>query len=56
MTEEKPKITSRDFAKSNQKFREACELVKIKPTTRQAMKWQNKKGKAYKTVVSGELK
>lgn len=29
-------------------FQEACELARIKPTTRQASKFRNKKGAAYK--------
>lgn len=29
-------------------FRKACERAEIEPTRRQASKWNNKKGKAYK--------
>ena len=29
-------------------FEEACEVVDIKPTKRQASKWNNKKGLAFK--------
>lgn len=53
------RITNLQFAKENNGFREACEMVIIgknydgspktlKPTARQASKWRNKKGAAYK--------
>lgn len=41
------KTTNALFAKDNVKFREACGLVNIKPTSRQASRYRNKKGKAY---------
>lgn len=50
------KMSNSDYAKKDTKFIEACKLVDLKPSTRQASKWRNKKGKAYKTVVTGELK
>ena len=40
-------IHNEKFAKENQEFISACERASIKPTTRQASKWRNKKGKAY---------
>lgn len=46
MTEEK--MTNKKFAKENTIFIEACERVGIQPTKRQASKWLNKKGKAFK--------
>ena len=33
---------------TNQKFVDACEKAGVKPTRRQASKWLNKKGSAYK--------
>ena len=39
------------FAETNKEFLAACDLVGIKPTTRQASKYRNKKGKAFKGIV-----
>lgn len=36
-----------EFAKQNLLFQKACELAGIQPTTRQASKWRNEKGKAF---------
>jgi hypothetical protein len=36
------------FESDNQHFIAACEAVKLPPTKRQASKWLNKKGLAYK--------
>lgn len=36
------------FAKEDILFKKACELSKTEPTTRQASKWRNSKGRAYK--------
>ena len=41
-------MTNRKFAKEDEKFQKACMSVEIEPTTRQASKFRNKKGKAYK--------
>lgn len=37
-----------EFAKKNEDFIKACEKSGIQPTIRQASKWRNRKGKAYK--------
>jgi hypothetical protein len=42
-------MTKAEFAKTDKTFQEACEKAGIKPTPRQASKWFNKKGLAYKT-------
>jgi hypothetical protein len=41
-------MTNKDFAEKDKKFKEACEVVKLPPTRRQASKWRNGKGLAYK--------
>ena len=41
-------MKNKEFAKSNEKFQKLCKEAKIKPTTRQASKYRNEKGKAYK--------
>ena len=41
-------LTNKQFAEKNEEFKKACEKAEIKPTTRQASKWQMKKGKAWK--------
>lgn len=41
-------LTNKQFADKNEEFKKACEKVEIKNTTRQASKWQMKKGKAWK--------
>ena len=40
-------ICNEKFAKQDNAFISACEKVGIKPSSRQASKWRNKKGKAY---------
>jgi|GEM_PF-5451631 len=40
--------TNQKFAENDEQFRNACELVGLKPTTRQASKWRMKRGKAWK--------
>ena len=35
------------FANTDTLFQNACKLAGLKPTTRQASKWRNEKGKAY---------
>lgn len=42
-----PKKVHKEFT-SSPEFVKACKDVGIPPTTRQASKWSNKKGKAYK--------
>lgn len=44
-------VTNAEFAKSNKEFITACEAVDIPPTLRQASKFRNKRGKAYKEVL-----
>ena len=39
-----------EFARKDEKFIKACEKVLIEPTSRQASKYRNKKGKAYKAL------
>ena len=45
-------MTNKEFAETNEDFREACSMVGekgIDPTTRQASKWRKRRGIAYKT-------
>ncbi len=44
----KDEITNEGFSKENGTFIMACEKVGLPPTSRQASKWRNKTGKAYK--------
>ena len=41
-------MTNTQFSKSDKEFVAACEAVKLPPTSRQASKWVNQKGKAFK--------
>ena len=41
-------MTNKEFAKTDDAFKKACEEAKIEPTTRQASRWRNKTGLAYK--------
>ena len=41
-------MTNSEFAKTNKKFKEFCKIANVNPTTRQASKWRNQKGTAYK--------
>ena len=47
MTKNGGQITNREFAQSNQEFRDACQKVGLPPTTRQASKWRLGLGKAW---------
>ncbi len=47
-------MTNRKFAKEDEKFQKACTLVEIEPTVRQASKYRNKKGKAFKAVLQAK--
>jgi hypothetical protein len=47
------KNTNKYFAKTDTHFQEACILAEVKPTKRQASKFRNSKGIAYKTVTPG---
>ena len=40
--------TNKEFANSNPNFLTACASVGLKPTKRQASRWRNRKGKAFK--------
>ena len=40
-------MTNREFAATNEEFREACERAGIAPTQRQASKFRLRDGKAY---------
>ncbi len=48
-------LTNRKFAKENGEFLQACNEANIEPSTRQASKYRNEKGKAYKTKRHGYL-
>jgi hypothetical protein len=41
-------LTNKKFAEEDKKFKKACDRVGLPPTTRQASKYRNKKGLAYK--------
>ena len=43
------KMTNKEFAEKDDKFKSVCEKLGIKPTVRQASKWRNKKGVAWKS-------
>lgn len=47
----KQHLTNKKFAEEDQSFRKACDLVRLPPTTRQASKFRNKKGLAYKGIA-----
>jgi len=36
------------FAETNEEFRKCCEKAGIEPTARQASKWRNQRGRAFK--------
>ena len=42
------KYPNAEFALKDEKFRKACEKAGIEPTLRQASRWRNKKGLAWK--------
>lgn len=41
-------LLNRDFAKLDEQFRSACRAAGIEPTVRQASRWRQKTGKAWK--------
>jgi hypothetical protein len=43
-------MTNKDFTR-NTFFLHYCKAVKLPPTTRQASKWRNKKGLAWKSFA-----
>lgn len=46
--EPKYKVTNREFAQKNKEFIEICVNAGVEPTSRQASKYRNKKGLAFK--------
>ena len=42
------RVTNKKFVEIDKAFISACEKVRTKPTARQASKWRNQKGKAFK--------
>ena len=40
-------VPNRVFATTDKAFLNACQKIGIEPTTRQASKWRNKKGRAW---------
>lgn len=49
-----PKVTNTKFAKENDDFRKACELANVEPTARQASKFRNKRGSAFRVGRKAE--
>lgn len=43
-------MTNREFAKQNDLFKEACEMARTEPTTRQASKFKRGMGLAWKAL------
>lgn len=41
-------MTNAEFAKEDKRFIKCCEAVKVEPMTRQASKFRNRQGLAYK--------
>ena len=41
-------MTNKEFAEKDKEFKRACDYVHVNPTKRQASKYRNKKGTAYK--------
>lgn len=48
------KLTNKKFSETIYEFIKACEEAEIKPTIRQASKWRNKKGLAWKRKYTSE--
>ena len=46
----KTKMTNRMYAQENKEFNDACSKFDVKPTSRQASKFRNKKGVLYKKM------
>ena len=47
-------MTNRKFAKEDTAFQKACEVNGVRPTTRQASKYRNGKGAAFKKILVDE--
>ena len=43
-------MTNKKFAEKSEEFRAACKLAGLNPTSRQASKYRNQKGLAYKAA------
>ena len=41
-------MTNREFSTNNKQFREACEKANVQPTKRQASRWRQQRGSAWK--------
>lgn len=41
-------VTNKEFAANDTKFKAACEKASVEATARQASKYRNEKGSAYK--------
>jgi hypothetical protein len=54
---DKPQVkigkSNKEYSGTNEQFRELCEQYKVDPTTRQASKYRNKKGKLYNLAHTG---
>lgn len=44
-------VTNKQFSETNQFFQKCCEAVNLQPTSRQASKFRNKQGRAYKEGI-----
>jgi hypothetical protein len=47
-------MTNAEFAQKDKKFQNACRLVDLPVSTRQASKWRNKKGLAFKSAFKAQ--
>lgn len=47
-----PGITAKEFSKTNQEFKDACEKAGVQVTKRQASKFLRKFGRAYEALRS----
>lgn len=47
-------LTNRDFSKTDKAFLAACKKADVEPTVRQASKYRNKCGLAYRASKGGE--
>jgi len=51
----KKRWTNKEWAKQEEGFIQTCQRMGTKPTTRQASKWRNGKGLAWKNRIRGCL-
>jgi hypothetical protein len=47
-------MTNKAFARDDKAFQMCCEKAKVEPTARQASKFRNHKGAAYKILRGGK--